>query len=149
MYRRNGRRGTTWVLVGMLALVGWTQGPGDSDKEALRHVASALQAGDAEALLNRAAGQISVTIDGQTAMYSRAQARYVMRAFFSRRPPARFTFGTLRRTGEQAEARGTYWTHRERGGHDVYVRLRWKSGRWQLKALDIETRRRRWMRPTE
>ncbi len=140
------RLGHPWMWILILVLTGWTQGPSvkDLDDVALRQVGAALEAGDAEALLTGAARQIAVTLDGKTAMYSRAQARYVMRAFFSRRPPSRFVFGNVRRSSGQAEARGTYWSHRTRGGHDVYIRLRWKNGRWQLRALHIEMRIRRW-----
>lgn len=128
-----------WTL-GLLSLgvagSAWGQEP------PLLKVQEAFAAGDANALLGEAADRLEIALMGQSKLYSRAQATYVMEDFFRRYPPEQFTLQNDSQGGGNWFATGQYhYKHTEQPLH-VYVRLHRKGEQWELREVRIERRQR-------
>jgi hypothetical protein len=130
------------VLLPVLLLGGFVAGTASAQEStALTAVQDAFAAGDAAALLAHAAERIEIALLGQGKLYSRAQATYVMEDFFRRFPPVRFTLHHESHDDENWFATGRYqYAH---GDHPLYlyVRLRLKGQRWEVREVRVEQRR--------
>ena len=78
------------VLIGMM--LGMTTWHGAAqDVRPLDRVAVAFERGDVQMLLDDEASRVEVGIYEESQLYSRAQARFVLQAFFDKHPPERFS----------------------------------------------------------
>ena len=130
-------------LVAVLAVLlgGLAGGPAQAQEAALDRVQVAFADGDADAVLADAADRVEIALLGQSKLYSRAQATYVMEDFFRRYPPDVFTLDNS--AGDEANwfATGRYrYKHADKPLH-VYLRLRQKAERWELLEVRVEQRR--------
>lgn len=108
------------------------------ERSALEEIEAALGEADVNALNERAAERVELTLFGSAAMYSRGQAMYVLAEFFREYPPRRVDFSDPSRSGGNWFALGQY--HYERGENPlrVFIRLRSNGGQWQLREVRIE-----------
>lgn len=100
----------------------------------------AIQRGDINALTSLSADRLEVTLFGAASMYSRGQAMYVLADFFRQYPPQRVRFGDGSRSGANWFLMGEYYFE---GGDQplrIFVRLRTKDGRSELRELRIDRR---------
>ena len=99
----------------------------------------AFRSGDVESLLDGAAERLDVIIFGKGASYSRNQAALVLSDFFRRNPPSRVAFEQEVLAEDRRSMIGQYWVA---NGHadpvSVFVRLRARGPRWQLRSIRIE-----------
>ncbi|MFQ5571528.1 MAG: DUF4783 domain-containing protein [Rhodothermales bacterium] len=134
-----------WGLVGLCVI--WLGG-GVAEQVAARQTPAlaslqeALASGDAHLLMAEASDRVEIALLGQSKLYSRAQAVYVMQDFFRRYPPEHFAFQNTSQAEGSWFATGQYrYKHAERP-LKVYVRLRMKGAQWELREVRIEQRRR-------
>lgn len=109
-----------------------------SERSALEEVEAALGEADVDALTERAAERIELTLFGSAAMYSRGQAMYVLAEFFRDYPPRRVDFSDPSRSGGNWFALGEYHYERGEAPLRVFIRLRSNDGTWQLREVRIE-----------
>jgi hypothetical protein len=113
------------------------------DTLVLARVESAFRAGDAASLLAEAAEPVDLAIFGQGASYTRSQAALVLQDFFRRHPPAQVAFEEEVVSENRRSVIGHY---REAGGaapSAVFVRLRARGDRWEIRSIRIERAGRR------
>ncbi len=96
--------------------------------------------GDAHALLDGAADRVELALPGRSKLYSRAQATYVLQDFFRQFPPDRFEIDREAKLEDSWIASGTYWHRQDEVPFKVYVRMRRKGDRWELREMHIEQR---------
>ena len=134
------RRG--WLpAVLSLVMLSLATGPVLAQEAALDQLQEAFATGDADAVLADAADRVEIALLGQSKLYSRAQATYVMADFFRRYPPESFTLRNDAREDGNWFATGRYqYKHAEQPLH-VYVRLRLKGDQWELLEVRVEQRR--------
>lgn len=113
------------------------------DTTVLARVESAFRSADAAALLSEAGEPVDLAIYGQGASYSRSQAALVLLDFFRRHPPDEVRFEEEVVSEDRRSVIGRY---REVGALEpsaVFVRLRARDGRWEIRSIRIERRGRR------
>ena len=133
------RQGLLAVL--SLAVLSLATAPVLAQETALSQVQEAFAAGNADAVLAGAADRVEIALLGQSKLYSRAQATYVMEDFFRRYPPEAFTLHNDAREDGNWFATGRYqYKHAEQPLY-VYVRLRLKGQQWELLEVRVEQRR--------
>jgi hypothetical protein len=128
-----------WPVVGTAHGAAYAQTSPPPDSTSLDRVEEAFRTGDADALLIGAADRLDVIIFGKGASYSRAQAELVLSDFFRRHPPARVSFEQEVLAEDRRSVIGEYWVadnHAE--PISVFVRLRARGPRWQLRSIRIE-----------
>ncbi len=109
------------------------------DSTTLVRVEHAFRSGDVDNLLEGAADRLDIIIFGKGASYSRAQATLVLSDFFRRNPPGRVAFEQEVLAEDRRSMIGQYWV--ANGDDDpvsVFVRLRARGPRWQLRSIRIE-----------
>lgn len=124
-------------LPGPLGGVAYAQAAPDSTT--LVRVERAFRSGDVDNLLDGASDRLDVIIFGKGASYSRAQAALVLSDFFRRNPPSRVAFEQEVLAEDRRSMIGRYWV--ANGDADpvsVFVRLRARGPRWQLRSIRIE-----------
>jgi hypothetical protein len=112
----------------------------EPDEAVLKSLEAAFAGGDVEALLKRSATRLEVAIFGESRLYSRSQARYVLRDFFEERKPERFAFSASSKTNGGWFAEGEYWYSRAERPLRVYMRLRQNGTAWELREVLIAER---------
>lgn len=126
-------------LCGMLwvAAAAWQPAEAqDSEAVVLARIETAFAQGNVAGLLERAADRLDITMFGTSAVYSRAQAQYVLEGFFRDYPPRPFRFQEPSRRDENCFVTGRYGY-----GDDplrVYVRLRRQGADWELREIRID-----------
>lgn len=135
------RRGWLLAVLGFGMLGGLAAGPVQAQEAALSRLQEAFAAGDADAVLADAADRVEIALLGQSKLYSRAQATYVMEDFFRRYPPETFTLHNDARDEGNWFATGRYqYKHAEQPLH-VYLRLRLRGEQWEVLEVRVEQRR--------
>ncbi len=101
-------------------------------------VEAALQAADAEAVLDGSAARVEIVLFGQGSTYRRAQAAHVLRDFFRRYPPERVSLPERASSDDGRTAIGRYWT--QDGGAPLSVRVlhRAAGDAWELASVRVE-----------
>ena len=138
-YRSNRRLGLFGGLLA-LALLASPARAQEPDDALLARLEGAFGQADVAALLEQAAERLDLTVLGAGAVYSRAQAQYVMENFFRDHPPVRFRFHDPSRRDENWFAAGQYVYGSEERTLGIYVRLRWQGARWELREIRIDRR---------
>lgn len=129
-----------WPLAGPAAGAAYAQAaPAASDSTTLAQVERAFRSGNVNNLLDGAADRLDVIIFGKGASYSRAQAALVLTDFFRRNPPGRVAFEQEVLAEDRRSMIGQYWVAEGNGEPvSVFVRLRARGPRWQLRSIRIE-----------
>lgn len=130
-------RGVLWALLWGTVLTASAQEGREAVKSQLR---SAFERGNMAALMERAAPQVEIGLFGESKLYSRAQALFVLESFRTSYPPERF----LVRDESVAERgwflEGFYWSGTARTPLRVYLRLRMTGDRWEIREILVERR---------
>ena len=108
----------------------------------LEHLAEGVLEGHASAVLAGAADRVEVVLLGNGKLYSRAQATYVLEAFFREHPPASFGLDHSSNAEESWFASGVYEVKQGDRPFQVYLRLRQRGEQWELREIRIEQRKR-------
>ena len=129
-----------WPMAGAAHGAAYAQAPPVlPDSTALDRVEDAFRAGSADALLDGASDRLDIIIFGKGASYSRAQAALVLTEFFRRNPPVRVTFEQEVLAEDRRSMIGEYWVAENHAEPiSVFVRLRARGPRWQLRSIRIE-----------
>lgn len=131
------------VALGIGLLIGLVHVPAPAQEatpfDALRE---AFAAGNAPVLLRDAGERVAIALLGNSKLYSRAQATYVMQDFFQRYPPEAFTLQNNERDGSNWFATGRYRYRHAEQPLQVFLHLRLKDEQWELREVRIEQRRR-------
>lgn len=120
-----------------------TGGSVAGDTLVLDRIEASFRAGDAGALMASAGEPIDLAIFGHGASYSRSQAVLVLLDFFRRHPPEEVSFQE-EVVGE--DRRSVVGQYREVGSEEasaIFVRLRARAGRWEIRSIRIERSSRR------
>ncbi len=129
-----------WPLAGPMHGVAHAQtAPIALDSTMLDRVEHAFRSGNVETLLDGAADRLDVIIFGKGASYSRAQAALVLTDFFRRNPPGKVSFEQEVLAEDRRSMIGQYWVAEgDAEPVSVFVRLRARGARWQLRSIRIE-----------
>lgn len=129
---------TAALLLLVIAMARPNDAAAQTERGLLDEVETALETGDVTALSRRSADRVELTLFGAASMYSRGQAMYVMADFFREFPPVRAALREPSRSGSNWFALGEYYYERADEPLRVFVRLRSKAGRWELREVRIE-----------
>lgn len=129
-----------WPLAGPSSGTAYAQSASVApDSTTLDRVERAFRSGNVESLLDGSADRLDVIIFGKGASYSRAQAALVLTDFFRRNPPGRVSFEQEVLAEDRRSMIGQYWVAEGNGEPvSVFVRLRARGPRWQLRSIRIE-----------
>jgi hypothetical protein len=112
-------------------------GLGQPDSTLALRLHRAFARGNAGLATAEAASRLHVTVRGEGGRYSRAQAAFVLDAFFREHPPMRVTLST---SGVAEGARSLMGRYVAEGdlAFRIGVRLRLKGDRWEVIGIEIE-----------
>jgi hypothetical protein len=112
----------------------------ESERAPMQVLQDALRRGDTSTLSTIAADRVEVILFGSAAMYSRGQAMYVLGDFFRQYPPDRVSFTEGSRAGANWFVIGEYSYEGGEQALRLFVRMRTKDGRPELRELRIDRR---------
>lgn len=103
----------------------------------LRALEQALTRGDASEIMRFSAEHVDVALFGSDELYSRSQARYVLKAFFDEFRPIRLALNEISGSEHNWFAAGNYWYASGDSPLAVYLRLRRDDIGWELREVRI------------
>ena len=104
----------------------------------LQHIERAFSSGDVDALTAMASDRVEIAVFGRSRLYSRSQARFVLKDLFDQYPPLHFELSAPSRTARGVFAAGTYRYSVEEKPLRVYVRLRKSGQAWSLREILVD-----------
>ena len=123
------------LVVGMIPTPVLAQ---DDGVEVVEEIRGALQEGDPERLVRASSARMDVTILGTSELLSRSQAKYVVKSFFAEYPPVEVEIVDTSQSNGNWFASAAYWYETGAEPLSIYVRLRNRSGEWELRELRID-----------
>lgn len=128
----------------MLAVLLWgtvLTASAQESREGLKgQLTTAFEQGNMKALIDRAAPQVEIGLFGESKLYSRAQALFVLESFRTSFPPERFVVRDESVAERGWFLEGFYWSGATRSPLRVYLRLRVNDGQWEIREVLIERR---------
>ena len=125
----------------LIALVIFTTIPAsraqDSRPGVLTDLTHAIAAGDAASVLSFAGSRLDIGIFGTRRTYSRSQASFVLKRFFSENPPEAVELERATGTADGWYASVRYRAGRQTKPIRMYMRLRRERGAWRLRELVV------------
>ena len=104
--------------------------------DALNNVRAAVKAGSAKEVARYFNNSVEVGLNGEKASYSRAQAEFVLRDFFSKTQPATFEYLHQGSSNEgQKYAIGKYTS--KAGSYRVFVVVKQAAGSYRIDTIDF------------
>lgn len=103
----------------------------------LRLLEDAFARGDAAEMMRHSARRVDVTLFGSSELFSRSQAGYVLKAFFSEYRPDRLLLSERSASEGNWFAAGRYWYEAGEAPLRVYLRVRRANGGWELREVRI------------
>ena len=113
----------------------------DLDK-VVSSIQNAIERGNAGTLINKSSAYVEVSIMGNSTLYSRSQAGYILKEFFRENPPRKFAFQKRLNVGNDWYMYGTYWNQTKEEAYRMEVRLRMNNGMYEIKNIRITLLRR-------
>lgn len=110
----------------------------NTGRDAILQLQKAFEQGSPEMLLGGSSERLDITLFGASAIYSRAQAQYVMKNFFREYPPVRFRLQEPSQREDNWFVAGSYWYGHAADPLWVYVRLRRQGDSWELREIRID-----------
>ncbi len=104
----------------------------------LASIERAFIAADADSIARMSASRVEIAVLGKSRLYSRTQARYVLRDFFDEYPPLRVELSEPSITDKGIFAAGTYRFAPDRNPLRLYVRLRRDQTTWLMREIVLE-----------
>lgn len=131
---------TTLVLVAVCLVAAWgNEARGQDTPPSTRQIEEAMATGNVKGLINAMSARVAIAVFGASREYSRTQAEYVLKDFFSEYPPAGFDSSQFSSTASGAFLAGRYHSTRRGRVIDVYFRLRDRAGKWEVREIIIRT----------
>ena len=98
--------------------------------------------GAAKVLVRSAAPRLEVSVLGDGMLYTRGQAKYILRDFFDAHPPSSFEIEKISPAGASWFVSGRYTSTHDGAAYGIYVRLRDGSSggderRWEIREIHI------------
>jgi hypothetical protein len=113
------------------------------DSTVSSRVEAAFRSGNPALILADAADPIDLAIFGHGASYTKSQAAVVLLDFFRRHPPAQVSFEDEVVSENRRSVIGTYLEVGAAEPAAVFVRLRARGNRWEIRSIRIERNGRR------
>lgn len=110
----------------------------DPSAALLAVVEQAFSTADTDSITSMSAERIEIAVLGKSRLYSRTQARYVLRDFFKQYPPLQVKLSVPSTTEKGLFAAGTYRFATDREPLRMYVRLRRHESSWALREIVFE-----------
>jgi hypothetical protein len=110
----------------------------DRSTSVLSAIERAFSTSDADSIADMSAGRVEIAVLGKSRLYSRRQARYVLKDFFDQYPPLQVTLSEPSSTEKGIFAAGTYRFATDREPLRLYVRLRRDEPSWVLREIVLE-----------
>jgi len=110
---------------------------GDDARVVVRDITEALVKGKADVLARVSGTQVELTVDGQTSVYTKAQAQYVTGAFLDQHPLRDARVREVNVVGRQCTARSRLMGSDRSDAWDLFLRLRRARRGWELKELRL------------
>ena len=104
----------------------------------LEDITTAFAGGNSRTLLKDGADRIEVFLFENSTLYSRGQAVYVLDSFFRQYPPRRCVLRESVKADESWFAAGHYWHEASERPLLVYMGLRLRDNRWELREIRID-----------
>ncbi len=104
----------------------------------LQRVEKAFSEADVDALSNMSADRVEIAVFGRSRLYSRSQARFILKELFDQYPPMRFELSAPSQTEKGLFAAGSYRYSMEQEPLRVYVRLRKSGESWSLREILVD-----------
>lgn len=104
--------------------------------ETFNIVQRAISKGDVRMISKYTSAYTEMSILGATTTYSRAQAAYILKAFFKQHPPEQFAFQHKLRVGKDWFIHGRY-RNRDGRPYRLEMMLRWSGQRFEIKSINI------------
>ncbi len=124
------------LLLSLATISGaWAQSGSEAP---LAVVQRALSRASVDSIIALSSDRIEIAVLGKSKLYSKAQARYVLKDFFDRYPPVRVTFRNPSATDKGIFAAGSYRHTADGEPLRVYVRLRRDDASWSLREIVVE-----------
>ncbi len=127
------------LAIALCCAVGPSRADAQDREATTRALEKAMRSADVKALIGRMSDRVGVAVFGASREYSKTQAEYVLRDFFSEYPPESFRVNQSSETDQGAFLAGVYASTRYDKDIDVYMRLRERGGRWELREVIIRT----------
>lgn len=125
-----------FVYVLLILFCGAFKSPKVQNDDVIGNISIALSSGSAKELTNFFNDVVELKIDGQKENYSKKQAEVIMKNFFSKYPPLRFS---KIHNGSSPEGLlyvlGKY-SHKE-GSHRVYMLIKKMDGKYKIDTFDL------------
>ena len=109
----------------------------DDARAVVHDITEALVEGNADVLASVSGAQVELTVDGQTSVYTKAQARYVTGAFLDQHPLREARVLEVNVIGRQCTARSRLMGSDRSETWDLFLRLRRTRQGWELKELRL------------
>jgi hypothetical protein len=125
------------VLVGFLIIIGLAKtGTAMAQTEVPGDIKTAIQAGSSRDLARFLNNSVEIGFDGDKSTYSKTQAEFVLKNFFSKNAPAGFEFNHQGSSDRgQRYAIGTYNT--KGGSYRVFVVVKQVNGTYFIDTMDF------------
>ena len=110
----------------------------DQAADVLGSIEQAFSVADADSIARMSASRVEIAVLGKSRLYSRAQARFVLRDFFEEYPPLHVELSEPSTTDKGIFAAGTYRFATDRDPLRLYLRLRRDKTNWQMREIVLE-----------
>ena len=101
------------------------------------YIQQAIENGNAASLVNKSSSYVEVTLLGNSTMYSRSQAGYILKEFFRENPPSDFAFQRRLNVGNDWYVYGSYRNKTEKASYRMEIRIRRNGERYEIKNIRI------------
>ncbi len=110
----------------------------DLPQPELEKVEEAFSTADVGALHAMFSDRVEIAVFARSRLYSRSQARIVLKDLFNEYPPQHFELSTPSETSKGLFAAGTYRYSANEEPFKVYIRLRKTGDKWTLREILVD-----------
>ncbi len=104
----------------------------------LSKIEQAFSKGDVDAIAALSADRVEIAVLGKSRLYSRTQAKFVLKEFFGKYPPVRAKFSEPSTTDKGLFAAGTYRHTANNQSLRLYVTLRKDASSWAVREIHVD-----------
>lgn len=104
----------------------------------LSKIEQAFSKGDVDAIAALSADRVEIAVLGTSRLYSRTQAKFVLKEFFGKYPPVRAKFSEPSTTDKGLFAAGTYRHTANNKSLRLYVTLRKDASSWAVREIHVD-----------
>lgn len=127
------------IFLILLQVIGFTSTMAQEPTQPeLKQLEKAFSTGDVTALHAMFADRVEIAVFARSRLYSRSQARIVLKDLFDEYPPQHFELSTPSETSKGLFVAGTYRYSKDEEPFQVYVRLRKSGEKWALREILVD-----------